>query len=162
MFHVAWAGGLGDCEVVGVVRAEGADEVLGAKEGEVIGYREDPVLKATFFSSILSLSTYFPPPIRCPSVNPPPSPYSSPSPRITCWANNNNNNLTCVVEAGGSVQIECRVSLGPLHDRTVKTLRVRMRDNSFFISSACGCGSILENLLIVVGVVALGSYATNS
>ncbi|XP_018012567.1 uncharacterized protein LOC108669677 [Hyalella azteca] len=43
-----------------------------------------------------------------------------------------------VVEAGGSVQVECRVSLGPLQDRAVKTLRVRMRDYFFSISGARG------------------------
>lgn len=32
-----------------------------------------------------------------------------------------------VVSSGGSVQVECRVSLGPLEDRSVKTLRFRKR-----------------------------------
>ncbi|XP_047740274.1 uncharacterized protein LOC125179118 [Hyalella azteca] len=40
--------------------------------------------------------------------------------------------------AGGSVQVECRVCLGPLQDRVVKTLRVRMRDNFFSISGDRG------------------------
>ncbi|KAF2351875.1 Villin headpiece [Trinorchestia longiramus] len=44
MFYAVWAEGLGDCEVVGVVRAEGAEEVLEAEEGEVVCYREDPRL----------------------------------------------------------------------------------------------------------------------
>ena len=41
-----------------------------------------------------------------------------------------------IVDSGGSVQLECRVSLGPLEDRTVRTLRVRMRDYFFSFSAA--------------------------